>query len=67
MDNKVKLGDLVKLNKFKHQKRTGWRTGIVIKIYPSDARPGSMRCKIAWIDGKIFDLNEKHLDVVSSC
>ena len=67
MNNKFKVGDLVKINKFTHRERTGWVNGIVIKVYPSDARPGKMRLRIVWSSGKMFDLNEEHLDVVSSC
>ncbi len=64
---KFKVGDLVKLNKFKHRERTGWKNGIIIKIYPSDARPGAMRCRVVWSDGKMFDLHEHHLEVESKC
>jgi hypothetical protein len=69
---KFKVGDLVKLNKFKHRERTGWTNGIIIKIYPSDAPPGTidsirMRLRIVWSNGKMYDLNEKHLELVSKC
>lgn len=67
MNNKFKVGDLVKLNKQRHRERTGWKTGIVIKIYPSDALPDQMRCRIVWSDGKTYDLNDYNLEVISKC
>jgi hypothetical protein len=67
MDHKFKVGDLVELNKFKHRERTGWKTGLVIKIYYLNGNPQAQRTKILWSGGKIFDLNAKHLEVLSKC
>tara|TARA_R110000744_G_scaffold121119_12_gene225607 strand:+ start:677 stop:868 length:192 start_codon:yes stop_codon:yes gene_type:complete len=62
----MQVGDLVELNKFTHRKGKGWKTGLVIKVYYLSGERGQ-RTRIMWSDGKVFDLNAKHLEVLSRC